>query len=37
VDFSNAVNLSRIEEDTLSGRGFSGVDMRHDSDVTQVF
>ena len=34
VHFADLVRLTRIEQDSLRGRCFSRVDMRHNSDVT---
>jgi hypothetical protein len=31
------MNCSRIEKDTLSCRGFAGIDVRGDSDVPRPF
>ena len=37
VDFADTVGFAGIKKHPLGGRGFSGVDMSHDTDVPQVF
>ena len=34
VSFAHLVRLTRVVQDTLSGRGLTGVDMSHDTDVS---
>ena len=36
VDFADLMNLTGVEKDTLGGSGLSGVDVRHNTDVTGV-
>jgi hypothetical protein len=37
VDFANFMALARVIENPLGGRGFAGVDVGHDAEVTVVF
>ena len=36
VDLSQLVRLARVEQDPLGGCGLSGVDVRHDTDVSGI-
>ena len=36
VHFADLVRLTRVEQDTLGGRRFAGVDVRHDTEVSGV-
>jgi hypothetical protein len=33
MDLTNTVHPTGIEQNTLGGRGLTGIDMRHDADV----
>jgi hypothetical protein len=33
MDLADLVRLARVEQDTLGGRGLTGVDVSHDPDV----
>jgi hypothetical protein len=37
VNLTNLVAYARVVEDTLSGRGFTGINVGHDADVAGVF
>jgi hypothetical protein len=37
VDLSDAVRLSRIEQDALSRSGLTGINVSHDADVSAPF
>ena len=34
VDFTDFVSQTRVEQDTLRGRSLTGIDVRHNADVT---
>jgi hypothetical protein len=34
MDFTDLIVLTGVVQDTLGGRRFSGVNVRHDSDIT---
>ena len=36
VNLAQLVRFTRVEQDTLGSRGFSGVDVRHDTDVSGI-
>ncbi len=36
VDLAHLVDAARVEEDPLGGRGLTGVDVRHDPDVSDL-
>ena len=36
VDFADFVNATGVEQDTLGGRGFTRVNMRHDTDIARI-
>ncbi len=33
MNFADFIRLAGVKKDALGGRGFTGVDMRHDPDV----
>jgi hypothetical protein len=33
MDLAHLVGYSRVEEDSLSGGGFAGIDMSHDANI----
>ena len=37
MDLAYAVNAARIEQDAFRCCGFTGVDVRHDADIANLF
>src|SRR5690606_32157263 len=37
MDFADLVRLACVEEHAFGGRGLTGVDMRHDTEIAVVF
>jgi len=33
MDFANLVRLAGVEQNTLGGRGFAGIDVGHDAEI----
>ena len=37
MDFADLVSAARVIQDALGGRGFTGIDVGHDADISHLF